>query len=142
MSEIIKKSDAGFFRELCHKYKIMVFFLFGSHASRKTNVLSDVDIAYFPEESLTQKMETRLFLEVARRFKRDDIDLVDLSKAGLLLKYSVIRLGKEIACIDSKFLYNFIIRTRRDYLDTSYIRAIYAHYLAKRISLGQFGEVQ
>lgn len=124
--------------KLCKRYKISAFILFGSEAAGKTNRLSDIDLAYLPQKKLSQKQEDLLFLEATKLFKRDDIDLVDLTKADITLRYSIINAGKLLACMDQKLLYNFIVRTRSIYLDTQYIRSVFAYYMNKRIESGQF----
>lgn len=124
---------------LCKRYKIAAFILFGSEAKCRTNRLSDIDIAYLPIERLGIKQEDAVFLDVVKLFKRDDIDLVDLTKADLILKYSIINSGKLLACTDKKLLYNFTLRTRAEYLDTQNIRAIFAYYMDRRIATGRFG---
>lgn len=78
-------------------------------------------------------------MEVSKLFKRDDIDMVDLTKADITLKYSIINSGQLLACTDRKLLYNFICKTRSIYLDTQYIRAVFAFYMNKRIESGRFG---
>lgn len=128
------------FLNFCKKYKIAVFILFGSEASGKTNKLSDIDIAYLPQKKLNLKQEDALFLEVSKLFRRNDIDMVDLTKAHITLKYSIINSGKLLACIDRKLLYSFIYKTRSAYLDTQYIRTVFSYYMNKRIESGRFGE--
>ncbi|MBI5298837.1 MAG: nucleotidyltransferase domain-containing protein [Deltaproteobacteria bacterium] len=125
--------------ELCKKYKIIAFFLFGSVATSRANKLSDIDIAFLPKRTLTHRQEDALFLEISGKFHRDDMDLVNLAEAPLSLQYSVINGGKIITCFDKKLLYNFIVKTRSLYLDTMAIREIFAHYLKKRIRTGLFG---
>src|SRR3989338_4067435 len=125
--------------KLCRKYKIAAFILFGSKASGKANRLSDIHIAYLPRLKLTAKQEDTLFLNVVKLFKRDDLDLVDLTKADITLKYAIINSGKLLACTSQKCLYNFVLKTRSVYLDTQYIRKVLAYYMNKRIEAGQFG---
>lgn len=142
MKPIPIKGDKEFFGALCCKFGIVAFILFGSQATKKTTALSDLDIGYIPGKSISTKAENQLFLEITKRFKRDDVDLVDLKKAPLLLRYSVINCGKTIAYANEKILYNFIVETRRNYLDTSHIRSILSYYLAKRINLGLLGKAK
>ena len=138
-SEIIAEKNNSFFKELSYRYKISFFILFGSHARSQNNALSDIDIAYMPRKKLSLKKENSLFIEICSFYKRDDIDLVDLTVAPLLLKFSCIMYGKILLCNDKKTLYNFIVYTRREYLDTEHIRSIFNYYLAKRINEGRFG---
>lgn len=142
MNEMIKKKDVIFFESLCRKYSIAAFILFGSLTSGRAGAMSDVDIAYLPSRKLSHGEEDGLYLETIKQLNRDDVDLVDASKADLLLKYSIIASGKVIACIDEKMFYDFIIATRRDYLDTVHLRSIFAKYLVGRIKLGLFGRAQ
>lgn len=127
------------FLKLCKKYKVAAFILFGSEASGKTNKLSDIDVAYLPQIKFTHKQEDSLFLAVTKLFKRDDIDLVDLTKADITLKYSIINSGKLLVCMNKKILYKFVLKTRAIYLDTQHIRSVFAYYMNKRIEAGQFG---
>ena len=139
MIKELKRGYKVFFERLCKKYGIAAFIVFGSSATGKTNKLSDIDIAYLPQKKLAPTKENALFVEVIEYLRRDDVDLVDLTKTSLILKYSAINLGKVIACIDEKQLYDFVIITRREYLDTAYLRDLFYRYTVKRIKSGRFG---
>jgi predicted nucleotidyltransferase len=134
------ESTKHFFKELCKNYSILFFILFGSHARNRANELSDIDIAYFPRIRLSLMKENQLFITVCSFYKRDDIDLVDLQKTSLLIRFSSIVYGKILSCSDEKSLYTFMVKTRREYLDTAYMRSIFNHYLQERIQKGRFGK--
>src|SRR3989338_2388916 len=125
-----------FFKELSIRYTISFFILFGSHARNRNNVLSDIDIAYFPKKKLSENKENKLFNEICLFYKQDHIDLVDLKTAPLLLRFSCVFYGKILSSRDEKSLYTYIVKTRQEYLDTEYIRSTFTYYLAKRIREG------
>lgn len=140
MKKIIRKLDEGHFKQLCRKYDIAAFLIFGSQSTGKTTPLSDLDIAYLPNRTLSDDEENELYVRMLKLFNRNDIDLVDLTKADIILKFSVVLSGKVVACTGERALYNFIVETRRDYLDTNYIRSVFSYYMSKRIKEEKFGE--
>lgn len=136
---MLANKDIAYLKGLCRRHGIAALILFGSEARGRANPLSDIDLAYLPSRRMSQAAETGLFLEISKRLKRDDIDLIDISGAGLLLRYSALATGTVIVCSDGRALYDFAVRTRREYLDTAHIRGVFAHYLVKRLKAGQFG---
>ena len=70
---------------------LQLVILFGSQAGGKTRAESDVDLAIQGDGPLDL---VALATEVIRLLQRSDVDLIDLRRAGPLLKMEVVRGGK------------------------------------------------
>lgn len=122
-----------------NKDEIGFAYLFGSAAKNKENRLSDIDIALFinekedlPEES-AYGYEAGIITDLMDIFKRNDIDVVLLNKAGLFLKYQILRNGRLIFCRKNKDEAYFRFKVYQEYLDTKRLRNINNDYFLKRI---------
>lgn len=125
--------------QVSEQYQLHAILLFGSQSRRRARSDSDVDIAVLPVTPLSSDEEDRLYVDVADALRSDRLDLVNLDTAPLLLKFAVIRHGTCLVCTNAAALTQFIVATRRDYLDTQHIRNIFAQYQSQRISSGCFG---
>jgi predicted nucleotidyltransferase len=134
------KSDQVFFLELCRKYGLSAVYLFGSQVRKHQSQLSDIDLAYLPKKAISMKREADLYVQVIRYFKRDDIDMVNLDEASVALRYEVVREGYLLACLDEEAVYDFVVSTRRVYLDTAPLRKLQYDYLKERILTNSFAE--
>src|SRR5215469_16418987 len=97
-------------------------YLAGSLSTRaKFGHLSDVDIAILLMDQIKadQFLEYQLyfFSELAQRLESNDIDVVILNRASLLLKLQVIKYGQILFSRDEKQRVSFETRAVMDYLD-------------------------
>lgn len=80
------------------KERVKVAYLFGSAAKGEVGELSDVDVAVYLDDSLTDeerfKLRLELMSELASLFGTDKMDLVVMNDNPLLLNYNVIKHGK------------------------------------------------
>ena len=126
------------------RQEVVAAYLFGSQARGQAGPLSDVDIAVLVKDEeplLAQSLEYRLSLwnGLAALLNRDDIDVVLLNEAPLLLRHRVLRDGVLLDCKDDQLRVSFAACTLRDYLDTAFLRRLDRIYMEKRIQSGQFG---
>lgn len=140
MSPLASRNHRSFFTKLAKKYGLCAVFLFGSQARFEATPLSDLDLAYLPRKKLSNAQEKRIYVELLDYLKRDDVDFVDLLQTPISLAYSVIKEGQLLCCLDEKRLYDFIIETRREYLDTAYLRQIFVDAMKERIASGSFAK--
>jgi len=105
--------------------EVVAAYLFGSRAREQAGPLSDIDIAVLVKDGnplLAQSLEYRLRLWdcLATLLNRDDIDVVLLNEAPLLLCHRVLQDGILLDCKDDRLRVAFAKKTLRDYLDTEF----------------------
>lgn len=76
---------------------VLLAYLFGSAARGTTQPISDVDVAVLlRDNSLERQADILWRIAKALHVPEDRIDIVDLSRAGLHLKYSILREGAKL----------------------------------------------
>jgi predicted nucleotidyltransferase len=80
--------------------RVKLAYLFGSAARGEMGKLSDIDIGVYLDESLSDDQRFKLQLELMSRLaaalKTDNVDLIVMNNAPLLLNYNIIKHGKPI----------------------------------------------
>ena len=120
-------------RKILSKRKDIEFaYLFGSRAKGRFNRVSDVDLAVFVNEKLDSQKRFSLRLElislVGHELRRDNIDLVILNEAPLLLSFNVIKDGIIIFCLNESRRIHFEAKVMSRFYDQQY-------YLKRRLDL-------
>ncbi|WP_027309081.1 nucleotidyltransferase domain-containing protein [Caloramator sp. ALD01] len=118
------------------KDKIVVAYLFGSAHRRQVTPLSDVDIAILINkdyEDIINEIEEKLYEDLVRCLKTDEIDLVCLNRAPLSVQYGVIK-DKEILYFSDKqkvvdyetsVITNYLdIKPIRDFLNLEFLKKV------------------
>ena len=127
--------------------EIELVYLFGSAISGYQHSESDIDIAVLIDDNYWQDIsgkldyKSALIVELQESLQSDRIDLVVLNEAPPLLANQVVSTGKVVYCKDNRRKNNFIVHTKKRYLDTKPLREIMRRYLYKRIEDGEFGRV-
>ncbi|MBZ4662594.1 MAG: nucleotidyltransferase domain protein [Caloramator sp.] len=119
-----------------YKDKIVVAYLFGSVHRRQVTPLSDVDIAILINkdyEDIINEIEEKLYEDLVRCLKTDEIDLVCLNRAPLSVQYGVIK-DKEILYFSDKqkvvdyetsVITNYLdIKSIRDFLNLEFLKKV------------------
>lgn len=121
---------------LCQKFGLNIFYLFGSYASGKADILSDIDIAYLPGK----RVDTlKLLEELQTIFEEEAIDLVDLRTAPPALTHRVLKNGKCLYAKDLRTKILFEMGKENEYYDTAYLRRIHLNKMLERIKNDTFG---
>ncbi|CCJ33511.1 type VII toxin-antitoxin system MntA family adenylyltransferase antitoxin [Caloramator australicus] len=107
--------------KLLSQFDIKLIYIFGSYAKGNNKKDSDLDIAvlmgaYSPFDKLNLIGE---FMDI---FKRDDIDLVILNDANEVLKFQVIKYGKNVYKISEDERVLFEARAMDEYMDMEFFR--------------------
>src|SRR2546425_11590662 len=104
--------------------------------------LTDIDIAILLMEQIKsdQFLDYQLyfFSELAKRLESDNIDVVILNQASLLLKLQVIKYGQILFSRDEKQRVSFETKAVMDYLDFKKFDDIQNQALSRRL-YGQIG---
>ncbi len=113
-------------------------YLAGSLSTRTTfGHLSDVDIAILLMEQIKsdQFLDYQLyfFSELAKRLESDNIDVMILNQASLLLKLQVIKYGQILFSRDEKLRVAFETKAVMDYLDFKKFDEIQNQALGRRL---------
>ena len=86
--------------------EIVVAYLFGSMANGALSSLSDIDVAVLMrniDKKSAAALKFRLYADLCRKLKRNDIDLVLLNLSGnLMLNDEIVRYGKILYTTDDK----------------------------------------
>jgi uncharacterized protein YutE (UPF0331/DUF86 family) len=113
-------------------------YLAGSLSTRTTfGHLTDVDIAILLMEQIKsdQFLDYQLyfFSELAKRLESDNIDVVILNQASMLLKLQVIKYGQILFSRDEKMRISFETKAVMDYLDFKRFDEIQNQALGRRL---------
>jgi uncharacterized protein len=125
---------------------VSMAYLFGSQAQGRAHTLSDVDVAVLFAERLTPEEQSgarlRLMGELMALLRREDVDLVVLNQASLLLRQRVLRDGRLLFANDDRERVRFAAETYRRYLDCRYMYDILDEAMFARLREGRFGRGQ
>jgi predicted nucleotidyltransferase len=75
--------------DIATKYQLDLILLFGSRATGDVHAESDVDIAVYGKEIFSETAKIQLMYELCGVFHTDNLDLVDLRTAPVLLKKEI-----------------------------------------------------
>jgi predicted nucleotidyltransferase len=130
--------------QLNHYPQVQVAYLFGSQARGRAGPLSDVDVAVLLGENLNQAealdLQLRLMADLADALGSDDVDVVVLNHASLVLRHQVLKSGQILLCRDETTRFRFTYETNRDYLDAVPMYELHRTYQRRRIKEGKFGD--
>ena len=108
-------------KELAEKHDLLLVVLFGSQATGRTHVKSDIDIAVLA----TGRFDTsKLMSEFDGIFKRDDIEIVDMGEASPTMGYVLTRDGMLLYEESTGAFMKWKFRAIRTWIDTSWLRAL------------------
>jgi len=103
---------------------VRVAYLFGSHAKGRVGLLSDVDIAVLLDGRLDKQerfdLRLKLINGISSLLKTDELDVVVMNDAPLLLNYNIIREGRVLDSKDEAERVRFETRILSRYLDRRY----------------------
>ncbi len=130
--EIIEQLE----RFLEKREEIQFAILFGSIAKGTSNKLSDVDIAVMlaPDfkDSSPYGYQATLTADLMQELKRNDVDVVILNEAPILLKYEIMRYGDFIHIRDKQARIQFQVDTLNQYEDFKHLYRVHEEAFHKR----------
>jgi predicted nucleotidyltransferase len=131
IGDIIKKTKAIAAASL----PVGSVFLFGSFARGGQTPLSDLDIAFLPRKKVSpakaEKLDSSLYLKLAKSLGTDDVTLINLRGAPLVLAYNILQ-GKLLFCRDRRSLAEYKEYVLNIYPEIDRLRKVVAaNYLRK-----------
>lgn len=118
------------------EYPIKLAYLFGSRAKGTENAMSDVDIALIFNNTYDAMDEIFIrgyIIEKGKSYFNLEVDVVQLNKASLALKYEVIKDGIIIKDTDDGTRAEFESLALREYFDFRYYADIYNESMIRDI---------
>lgn len=100
---------------------LQAVYLYGSYLSDSFSDKSDLDIAIKTVERLDNQERWRIQEDLAGIFGRD-VDLLDLDRASLVMKFEVISTANRVHCADENIIARFETLVYSRYLDFNQIR--------------------
>ena len=101
--------------------EIVALYCFGSYAHGRVGPLSDVDLAVLLDQNMPPgryfNKRLRLHTLIAKIIKTDEVDLVILNSAPLLLVHRVLKGGRLLYERDPARRIGFEVKAIREYLD-------------------------
>jgi predicted nucleotidyltransferase len=126
--------------------EIILVYLFGSQATGRTGPLSDIDLAFLVDKTITGQSaypygyQAHLTSDMISLLGSNNVDVIILNNAPPLLKFQVIHRGEVIFCRSESDRLNFYIRAFNEYQDFKPMLAVQHEYLVKRINTPEIGE--
>ncbi|MBP2678780.1 MAG: nucleotidyltransferase protein [Deltaproteobacteria bacterium] len=117
-------------------------YLFGSAARGTRGRRSDVDIAVLTRAGGTSRRGSRSLVEYVQAacdaLGTDDVDVVLLRRAPIVLRHEVFREGKLLLVRDPEALSRFRLESSREYLDTIPLRRTFEEAFFRRVRRNGF----
>ncbi len=120
--------------------EIIFGYIFGSYGMNKSSPLSDVDIAFYvsPGKDAFEK-KLAMMEEITSILKTDEVDIVILNEAPLVLCYQVLKTGRLLFSKDERLRLDFVNKVYNLYCDTEPLRKYAEANLLKRIKENKIG---
>jgi len=135
----VKTTDDQIY-EFCNSHpEIIVAYLFGSQATGKSGLLSDIDLAFLLADPLSNEnyfrygYKAHLTSELIKLFSNNDIDVVILNDAPPLLRFQVVYHGQVIFSRSEKERLAFHVKVFNEYQDFRPFLAVQNQYFVRRL---------
>jgi predicted nucleotidyltransferase len=133
---MITKISAKLKNFFASRKEVQFAVLFGSLAKGTANKLSDIDIAVMivPDfkNTFPYGYQATLTADLMQELKRNDVDVVVLNQAPILLQYQVLRYGKFIYVRDEPARIQFQIDTINRYEDFKQLYRVHEEAFQRR----------
>ena len=96
-------------------------YLYGSYAQNQANRESDIDLAFLTEEKIKAVEKWKIQEELASLLD-NDVDLVDLKEASVVLRKEIVEKGRLLAVFDHYKIQYFEMTTISMYMDLNETR--------------------
>ena len=109
----------GLIRFFSKREEILAAYLYGSYGSEYQTNLSDVDIAILLASSVQADLDYQLDLSahLADIIREEDIDVLILNRASIVMQFEVLSTGKLLFERDHELVCDFLERVIKEYGD-------------------------
>jgi predicted nucleotidyltransferase len=122
--------------------EVVAVYLFGSAARGTRGKRSDLDIAVLTRARGTPHRRSRPLVEYVQAacdaLGTDNVDVVLLARAPIVLRHEVFREGKALVVRDPEALLRFRLDSSREYLDTIPLRRTFEEAFFRRVRRNGF----
>jgi predicted nucleotidyltransferase len=122
--------------------EVVAVYLFGSAARGTRGKRSDVDIAILTRARGISQRRSRSLVEYVQAacdaLGTDNVDVVLLDRAPVVLRHEVFREGKPLLVRDPEALSRFRLESSREYLDTIPLRRTFEEAFFRRVRRSGF----
>jgi predicted nucleotidyltransferase len=118
--------------KIAEKYELKLVVLYGSQATGKAKLNSDIDIAILGERRIDFDKHIELINEFTDLFNTDEIDVKLLHNTNPLFRYEVMRDGILLYGSDYDFV-SFKAYAFRDYMDSGDLFRLKRIFIKKRM---------
>ncbi|MFW6001691.1 MAG: type VII toxin-antitoxin system MntA family adenylyltransferase antitoxin [Halanaerobium sp.] len=115
--------------------QIKAAYLFGSYAEGRENKKSDLDLGILLDENYNKMIKLDILSKLSEN-NFDDVDLVILNTASILLKYEIVKHNQLIYCREDFDFSSYFSKTVRFFLDFKPYLKVQREYLKERIING------
>ena len=130
----------GRLRAACAGTPIVLLYLHGAHARGTQGPLSDLDLAVLLEADAARDPHAFLALlgKLTDACGREDLDVVLLNRAGLIIKDRVVRDGRLLFAASERERVRFEAHAIKEALDFRYFSRVYDDALFGQLAEGRF----
>ncbi len=137
LEDVVRTLQSDEARKVFEENEVLAVYLFGSMVQKKTHPLSDVDVAVVFERSVPGREYFERQLAILGRLSgllhTDEVDVVPLNNAPLLLVFHALRLRKLVYAADERRRAEFEIKMFGMYYDFSSVLHEYRTQMFRRI---------
>jgi len=123
--------------------QVLFGFVFGSTARAEARPDSDLDVAVFLDQATAKTscgdFHVAFLTELLQCLGRNDVDLVILNQAPIVLRHRVLRDGRLVFSRNEARRVAFTVDTLQRYVDTAPLRKIAREYMRRSIQHGTYG---
>ena len=107
--------------EIAQRYDLDIVVLFGSQATGRTHPKSDVDIGVISRNKFDI---IKLMVDMDKVFKRDDVEVVDLSRVSPTLMRAIVVDGKLLYEREQAIFLKWKFYAIKTWMDTDWLRQL------------------
>ncbi|MFZ2970778.1 MAG: nucleotidyltransferase domain-containing protein [Minisyncoccia bacterium] len=133
MEKMLNNVQRGLIEKIAQEYSLELVLLFGSRVSGRIRKDSDFDIAYLSRKNLDLTLESQMSVELAKLFKSENIDLVNLKNAKPLIYYSIFNECQVIFEINPMIFSALRVYSFKKYIENRFLYEEKFRRLQKRL---------
>ncbi len=132
-------TDRNHIADICRKAEVNFVAVFGSVARGAPNKKSDIDLAISFRDGVSNEKRNsitlQIYKELSDRFKRDDIEIVDVENVNSALLGAIARDGKVLYEKKSGLFLRWVSFAKRVYVDSQWLRDLAFENISKQVSV-------